>query len=237
MTRFGKLSQRPSCPQNLDDNDDNDSINKALASLPVLQVDPDKHFVKRSRYVSEIQNLLWCQGGACPGVPKSTYIVRLLGKLAKQELVFQKLNTRYILAFVHPLLVYKTWILQLIDGLRCLHSLGIVHRDLRIDNLLFSSDNSRLLICDLEGRWEKRKAPEISPRPILNAGWTEKLDIYDLGHIIKGMIYGNVPMTNQVEWYIPPPFDTIVAACTRDSPTEHPNLDDLYTMVSRIGEK
>ena len=53
---------------------------------------------------------------------------------------------------VHPLGSYKAWILQVIVGLRCLHSPGIVHRDLRIDNLLFSPDGSRLLICDLESR-------------------------------------------------------------------------------------
>jgi hypothetical protein len=233
-----QIGQAPLLPsEEDDDSDDNESINKALANLPVVQVDSNKHFVKRSRYVSEIQNLLLCQGGTCPGIPKSAHIVHLLGKSTNEELVFQKLNPRYILASVYPLSVYKAWILQLIDGLRCLHSLAIVHRDLRIENLLFTSDNSRLLICDLESHWGNRQAPEISRQPILNAGWTEKSDIYDLGCVIKGMIYGNAPITNQVEWHVPPPLNIIVAACTHDSPTERPNLDLLYAMVCKFEEK
>lgn len=196
-------------PQPPDDNDDAEDVSAALASLPEVEADPNKHFVKRAKYVSEIQNLLTCQGGSCPGVPKSAHIIQLLGKSSHGELVFEKFNPRYVLAFVHPLAAHKTWILQLIFGLRCLHYLGIVHRDLRIDNFVFSSDNSRLLICDLESRWGNRLAPEVSRQPVLEAGWTEKSDIYDLGHVIKGMVYGNTPITTLVEWHVPPPLDVI----------------------------
>ncbi|KAJ5456226.1 hypothetical protein N7530_011500 [Penicillium desertorum] len=49
----------------------------------------------------------------------------------------------------------------------------------------FSSDTSRVLICDLEGRWGNRLAPEVSREPVLHAGWTEKSDIHDLGYLIK----------------------------------------------------
>jgi serine/threonine protein kinase len=89
--------------------------------------------------------------------------------------------------------------LQLIAGIKYLHSLGIVHRDLRLDNLLFTPDGTCLVICDFEGRWGNRDAPEVSRRPILDAGWTEKSDIYDLGNVIKNTVYGNVPITKVVE--------------------------------------
>jgi len=217
-----------------DIDDDAEDVSQVLASLPEVAVDPNKHFVKKAKYTSEIQNLLLCQGGSCPGVPKSAHVVQLLGKSPNSELVFEKFNPRYVLAAVHPISAYKAWILQLIDGLRCLHALGIVHRDLRIDNLVFTSDNSRLLICDLESRWGNRLAPEISRNPILEAGWTEKSDIYDLGYVIKGMIYGNTPITNLVEWDIPPPLNMIVESCVRVSAEERPSLDELYVMVDKI---
>ena len=91
---------------------------------------------------------------------------------------------------------------QIISGLQCLHCFGIVHRDLRILNLVLSSDYKRVLICDLEGHWGNRLAPEIAKHDTLDAGWTEKSDIYALGYLIKCMIYGNIPITNLVEWNI-----------------------------------
>ncbi|RJE20386.1 STYKc [Aspergillus sclerotialis] len=214
--------------------DDSEDVSAILSLLPVVEVNPNKHFVKKPKYNSEIQNLLKCQGGSCPGVPKSNNIVQLLGKSPQGDLVFEKFRPRYILAFVNTLAMYKRWILQLISGLGCLHSLGIIHRDLRIDNLVFSSDGSRLLICDLEARWGNRLAPEISRHPALEAGWTEKSDIHDIGNVIKGMIYGNAPITNQVEWHVPSPLAAIVDACMSDVPEERPRLDDLYAMVEKI---
>ncbi|KAJ5945995.1 hypothetical protein N7454_002834 [Penicillium verhagenii] len=118
--------------------------------------------------------------------------------------------------------------------MKWLHSLGIIHRDIRIDNIVYSSDTSRVLICDLEGRWGNRLAPEISREPVLDAGWTEKSDIYDLGYLIKGMIYGKVPVTIVVEWPVPPPLDAVVEASTRDRPEERSSLDDIYAMVDKI---
>jgi hypothetical protein len=226
-----QLAQRLPLPDIIDDAKD---LSRVLASIPEVAVDPNKHFIKKAKYASEIQNLLLCQGGSCPGVPKSAHVIQLLGKSPNSELVFEKFNPRYVLAAAHPISAYKAWILQLIDGLRCLHALGIVHCDLRIDNLVFTSDISRLIICDLESRWGNRLAPEISRKPILEAGWTKMSDIYDLGYVIKGMIYGNTPITTCVEWDIPPPLKTIVESCIRVSAEERPSLDDLYAMVEKI---
>ncbi|KAI1456462.1 kinase-like domain-containing protein [Annulohypoxylon moriforme] len=228
------LKHAPSPPPDLED--DSEDLGPILATLPIVDVDPNLHFVKKGKYESEIRNLLKCQGGSCPGTTKSTHVVRLLGKSSDGQLVFEKFTPRWFLAFVQPFAMYKSWILQLILGMQYLHSLDIVHRDLRIDNLVFSSDkdHSRLIICDLEGRWGNRLAPEVSREPILDAGWTKKSDIYDVSDVIKGMIYGNVPITNLVEWPVPSPFDVVVEACTREAPEERPSLSELYDMVSNL---
>ena len=87
--------------------------------------------------------------------------------------------------------------------------------------MLFSPDIANTLICDLEGRWGNPLAPEVSFRqPVLDAVSTEKSDIYDLGQVIKGMRYGNAPMTNLVEWPVHPPLSGIVETCTRELPHE-----------------
>lgn len=214
--------------------DDSEDLDTMLALLPLVEVDPSKHFVKKGKYKSEICNLLQCQGGSCPGVPKSPHIIQLLGKSQAGELVFDNLKNRAYLGFLYPLATYKSWILQIISGLKVLHSLGIVHRDLRIDNIVFSSDLSRVIICDLESRWGNRQAPEVSHLPVLDSGWSEKSDIYDLGHLIEGMVYGNAPFTHAVEWPVPLPLSVVVEACKRDRPEERPSLDEIHAMVEKL---
>ena len=167
-------------------------------------------------------------------MPESPHIIQLLGRSPDRKLVFKKFKPRYILVNISPLATYKDWILQIISGLRLLHSHRIIYRDLRIDNIVFSSDISRVLICDLESRWGNRLAPEVSREPVLDSGWTEKSDIYDLGYLIKGMIYGNVPFTNAVKWHVPAPLAAVVEACTQSRPEERPSLDELYSMVDGI---
>ncbi|CAG7936069.1 unnamed protein product [Penicillium salamii] len=225
------LNNVPPLPELEDDSEDLDTI---LASLPLVKVDSSKHFVKKGKYKSEIRNLLQCQGGSCPGVPKSPHVIQLQGKSLGGELVFDKLKTRCFLVYFYPLATYKYWILQIISGLKLLHSLGIVHRDLRIDNIVFSADMSRVLICDLESHWGNRLAPELSRVPVSDSGWTEQSDIYDLGHLIESMIYGNAPFTHAVEWPIPPPLAAVVEACIRVRPEDRPSLDEIYAMVEKI---
>ncbi|KAG5756991.1 hypothetical protein H9Q72_005617 [Fusarium xylarioides] len=225
------LTSPPPLP---DFHDDSEDLSDVLTTLPVVSVDPDRHFVKRGKYASEIRNLIACQGGSCPGTPGSPHVIQLLGKSCRDELVFEKLVPRYVLAAVHPFSTYKQWILQLVDGLRYLHSLDIVHRDLRIDNLVFSHDGSRLVICDLEGHWGNRHAPELSRLYTLETNWTKASDIYDLGMTIKGMIYGNTPITNVVEWAVPYPLDKVVEACTRVLPAERASLDEIRSILETL---
>ncbi|KAI9822865.1 MAG: hypothetical protein M1826_000358 [Phylliscum demangeonii] len=215
--------------------DDSELLTEALAPLPVITPDPALHFVKQGKYRSEIENLLKCQQGACPGSPRCSSIVRLLGRSPVGGLVFEKLVTRqYTLSRFCSMAVYKSWIEQLIAALRCLHGLGIVHREIRVDNLLFSADGARLAVCDLEGRWGQRWAPELDFGRGLDAGWTEKSDIYDLGVCIRHLIYANALITAQVDWPVPAPFEDIAKACTRAAPGDRPTLDQLSDMVNRI---
>ena len=216
--------------------DDSEDVSELVAELPLVRVDPAKHFVKKGKYRSEMENLIRCQGGSVPGRRLSRNIIQLLGKSADGRLVFEKLSSSArTLGRFSSLAVYKSWILQLIDALDRLHSVGIVHRDLRADNLLFSDDGERLVVCDLESRWGELSAPEVAFRGGLeDSGWTPRSDIYDIGNCIKSMVYANGPITHFVEWPVPPPLQAIVETCTRPRPEERPTLADLRIMVGQI---
>ncbi|KAH9206611.1 hypothetical protein DL95DRAFT_469455 [Leptodontidium sp. 2 PMI_412] len=163
--------------------DDFENIADLLEQLPILSVDTSKHFVKKGKHRPEIKNLLLCQGGSAPGEPKSQNIIRLLGKTHTGEVIFEKhLTCQVVIRRSSTLATIRVWILDMIDALSCLHSLGIIHRDLRIDNCLFSNDDTRLVLCDLKSRWGQRSPPEIASEGILDdAGWSSKSDIYCIG--------------------------------------------------------
>ncbi|KAF1963567.1 hypothetical protein CC80DRAFT_587949 [Byssothecium circinans] len=195
-------------PEPIDDSEDTSDL---VASLPLVEVDKKRHFVKKGKYGSEIRNLLACQGGECPGQPLSQHIIQLLGRSDKGELL-----------------------LHLLDALHTLHSLGIVHRDIRVENVLFSGDDGkRLVVCDLEGRWGARSAPELLPE-VLDAGWSPKSDVYAIGDFIECMVYANAPLTPMVEWPVPAPLDAIVAACTCEAPEDRPTVRQLRAIVEAI---
>lgn len=102
---------QPTWPEDFED------ISAALAPLPLVQVDPSRHHVKRGKYRSEIENLLKCQGGACPGTRRSPRVVQLLGRSPDGQLVFEKLLTRgHVLYRYCSVAGYKRWILDLIEG-------------------------------------------------------------------------------------------------------------------------
>ncbi|KAJ5591876.1 uncharacterized protein N7459_002245 [Penicillium hispanicum] len=195
--------------------DDSEDVSELVSKLPLVCVHPAKHFVKKGKYRSEIENLT---------------------RSADGQLVFERLSSSArTLGRFSSLAVYKSWILQLIDSLDFLHSIGIVHRDLRADNLLFSDNGERLVVCDLESRWGQRSAPEVAFHGGLeDSGWTSRSDIYAIGDCIKSMVYANGPITHFIEWPVPPPLQAIVEACMRSRPEERPTLADLRFMVEEI---
>ncbi|KAI9714037.1 MAG: hypothetical protein M1820_000767 [Bogoriella megaspora] len=227
------LQNPPPPPEPL--SDDSRDVSAELELLPTISNIGKEHFVKSPKYENEIFNLLKCQAGKCPGLPLSPNIVQLLGKSNDGKLVFPKYLTPIsVVGPVHSICVYKSWILQLLRGVQTLHSVGIIHRDLRIDNIVFSQDRETLIICDLESQWGNRAAPEILHNSKLDAGWTQLSDIWDVGNCIKSLLYGNNPINSVVEWKIPPPFGRVVEACQRTVPHERAGVEELIEMVESI---
>jgi serine/threonine protein kinase len=158
-----------------DKSDEQEDITQELEALPIIDADKILHHTKSSTYKSEIQTLLKCQGGSCPGQPLSPYVVHLLGKTAEGKLVFPAMVKRGS-AFhntVPSIGIYKRWKSHIVKALQALHAINVVHRDLTVDNVMFTKDLQQLVVCDLECHWGSRRAPEILPIASLDAGWTK----------------------------------------------------------------
>lgn len=193
--------------------------------LRSITVDDKIHFVKHSKFRREVQNLIRCRG--------SPHIVQLLGKTLDSGLVFEK-GTPALYHDFTSVLFMKRALLQLVDGLAFLHSIGIVHRDLVMKNILVGEDR-QIIIADLETTWNSYacRAPELwVDRPVHTAA----SDIYSLGNLIWELTFRNqVRMLSfQYAFPVPPPFADIYYACLSHDPVQRPTLAQLRKMVEAI---
>ncbi|KAK4223985.1 hypothetical protein QBC38DRAFT_512024 [Podospora fimiseda] len=90
-----KLDEAPEHPP--EEEDDCENVSDLVAKLPAVDVDPSKYFTKKGKYRSEIEKLLKCQGGSCPGTVLSPHLIHLLGASSDEQLVFERFSTRVIL--------------------------------------------------------------------------------------------------------------------------------------------
>jgi protein-serine/threonine kinase len=97
----------------------------------------------------------------------------------------------------------KYLFLQIIDGLRYMHSKGIVHRDVKLDNILLD-ETGKLKICDFgvsrftktgQIMTEQCGTPAyIAPEILKGRGYSGfGVDVWSAGVVLYAMLYGSVP--------------------------------------------
>jgi serine/threonine protein kinase len=97
----------------------------------------------------------------------------------------------------------KYLFLQIIDGLRYMHSKGILHRDVKLDNILLD-ETGKLKICDFgvsrfskpgQLMTEQCGTPAyIAPEILKGRGYTGfGIDVWSAGVVLYAMLYGSVP--------------------------------------------
>jgi serine/threonine protein kinase len=98
----------------------------------------------------------------------------------------------------------KAIFIQVVDGLKACHSIGIVHRDIKLDNILLSTDLTEIKICDFgvsrfskpgERVNEQCGTPAyLAPEIIANQGYEPFfVDTWSLGVLLYAMLSASVP--------------------------------------------
>ena len=209
---------------------DLDDCSEELAKLPLISFDAEKHFKKSPTYKQEIRYLLQCRG--------SSRIVQLLGRTEEGALVFPKFEQSFLTTVLFNkdqgrIQNIRRWMLDIIDGVAYLHSLGIVHRDLTMRNIL---ESDPLVICDLQclNATGHCRAFEIDDGDYSKFSFAS--DVFALGALLWECCFYNFPKNRHVllDNPPPPPFRDIFLTCTQVKPEDRPTLTQLRAMYEAM---
>lgn len=98
---------------------------------------------------------------------------------------------------------------DLVQGLQYLHSFGIVHRDLKLENVMMTSDKENAVakivdfgLSKMIGPDEKAKEPfgtlgYCAPEILNRQAYTSQCDVWSLGCIVYGLLTGQLPFDHE----------------------------------------
>ncbi len=99
--------------------------------------------------------------------------------------------------------VIKKWCVQILDVIKYLHDNNIVHRDLKLNNILYNANRGNILLCDFGLAYKCHiKNDDVVGTPgfmapeIYTGNYGKKVDIWSFGMCMIELITGNIPYKN-----------------------------------------
>ena len=127
------------------------------------------------------------------------------------------------------------WILGVAEGLRDMHSKGLVHGDVKPGNIVITSTNEAKLI-DFAGNGfsERYHAPEMHAIIASASRWPLSLDTYSFGVLVQELLTRESP--EEMENY----FDVsrmnkLISACLSEDATQRPQFSNVVALVKQLG--
>ncbi|XP_024959141.1 serine/threonine-protein kinase STY13-like [Cynara cardunculus var. scolymus] len=182
----------------------------------------------------------------------------IVTEYAKGGSVRQFLNRRHNRSSV-PLKLAVKQALDVARGMEYVHGLGLIHRDLKSDNLLIASDRSIKIadfgVARIEVQTEGM-TPEMgtyrwmAPEMIQHRSYTQKVDVYSFGIVLWELITGMLPFQNLTDVQaafavvnkgirptIPddclPVLSEIMTRCWDGDPNVRPTFTDVVKMLEK----
>jgi len=142
------------------------------------------------------------------------------------------------------------WVGQMLSGLSHIHSLGVVHCDLKPQNIMFlDEDNSKLQIFDFGLSQTKAEheplsliqgTPVYMPPEVLGKKYTEAFDLWSVGIITFEMLYGYCPFDEIVKKkkgvVKPNPLNIVALARKGFKPVDKPGKGPWFNSDIKVSE-
>lgn len=155
-----------------------------------------------------------------------------------------------------PLRLAVKHALDVARGMEYLHSYGVIHRDLKSDNLLIADKSIKIAdfgVARIEVQTEGM-TPEtgtyrwMAPEMIQHRSYNHKVDVYSFGIVLWELITGNLPFQNmtavQAAFAVvnrgvrpaippdcPPSLAQIMTCCWDASPEERPSFSQVVQLL------
>lgn len=177
-------------------------FNSVPAAIKVIQVFSMNTLSRKRSLEREIKHLRETAG--------DSHIVTMYGAYADNQcyyLVFERLQQDLQELGKLPMdeVEAKRFIKEIVLGVKQMHTRGIVHRDLKIENILISKDKSVIKICDLGFARKPGKSrlfnfcgsqETVAPEILAGKGYKFGVDIWALGCIMFILLTSSSPFFN-----------------------------------------
>ncbi|KAI5069709.1 hypothetical protein GOP47_0016010 [Adiantum capillus-veneris] len=155
-----------------------------------------------------------------------------------------------------PLRLAVRHALDIARGMEYLHSFGVIHRDLKSDNLLIADKSIKIAdfgVARIEVQTEGM-TPEtgtyrwMAPEMIQHRAYNHKVDVYSFGIVLWELVTGNVPFQNMtavqaafavvnrgrrpdIPQDCPAPLISIMTRCWDANPDERPSFSEVVQLL------
>ncbi|KAI6182324.1 Mitogen-activated protein kinase kinase kinase [Aphelenchoides bicaudatus] len=185
---------------------------------------------------------------------QSGLILELMEGGSLHELLHQRRHIQYFACHV------VGWAQQVLDALNYLHTLQLVHRDLKPLNMLLTNDFITLKLCDFGTAAELRtsmtnnrgSAAWMAPEVFRGKKYNQACDIFSFGILLWEIVTRKQPFDDwdshayTILWQVsegrrppdirncPKALMDLIKSCWADNPKDRPTVDVLITVVESL---
>jgi serine/threonine-protein kinase len=127
------------------------------------------------------------------------------------------------------------WMLQVVKGLQAMHCRGIIHGDLKPDNIIITgSGQAKIIDLAQSGYTISYHAPEFPEIFASRDQWRSSVDIYSYGVVYWVLLSGDTAGLPELGSDGLPPVARLIAKCVAIDPLHRPSTEEVIDVLMHL---